>query len=161
LSLPSKGLRPRTSSSRSASKGKTIKDATQAILDFSTATGRDATSAAQLLGRALANPAKAGTILQRAIGKLTPAEEKLLKATAKTKSKLDDQNAIIRILESRYAGSFAKAGDTAAGKQAKLGLMDLVRARVIEEDENDVGFLIRLRRRFSSRRCDWQQSEDG
>ena len=34
-------------------------------------------------------------------------------------------------------------------------------ARVIEEDENDVGFLIRLRRRFSGWGCGWQQSEDG
>ena len=33
--------------------------------------------------------------------------------------------------------------------------------RVIEEDENDVGFLIRLRRQFSGLGCGWQQSKDG
>lgn len=99
---------------------KTLRPATQAVLDFATATGRDVQSAGQLVGRALSNPAKAAGILGRALGKLTPAEQKLLDAAVKTKGKLDDQNAIIKILEGRYAGSFARAGETAAGKFARF-----------------------------------------
>lgn len=98
-------------------KGSALKAVTGVVLDAATATGRSVESVAQSVGKAISGNA---TALSRLIGKLTPGEERLLKAAKKTTSKLDDQAAVVEILRKRFGGSFAKAGDTAAGKVAKL-----------------------------------------
>lgn len=91
-----------------------------AVLDFSQATGRDATEAARLLGKALNDPARGMIQLRRAGVSLNAETEEQIQTLAEQGRLYEAQKILLDELTIRYGGSFAKAGQTAAGTQARL-----------------------------------------
>lgn len=99
---------------------KAFEPALQAVLDFAQATGTDATAAAKLLGRALNDPIKGMAQLARAGVSLDAPTQKRIQQLAKEGKLYDAQKVLLDELTKRYGGSFAAAGKTAEGSQARL-----------------------------------------
>lgn len=99
---------------------KAFEPALQAVLDFAQATGTDATVAAKLLGRALNDPVKGMTQLGRAGVVLDEKTQARIKNLAKQGKLYEAQKILLDELTKRYGGSFAAAGKTAEGSQARL-----------------------------------------
>lgn len=93
--------------------------ASLAALDLATFMGIDAKSAAQQLGKALANPAEGLSALSRAGIKFSKDQERMITALSETGRVADAQNMILQILEGRIGG-LAKAGAQGSGKLIQL-----------------------------------------
>jgi len=79
---------------------------TPRILDFAAATGRDATSAAQLFGRALARGTEGGQLLKRVLGESVDL--------------VNDFGGTIALLDTRFGGAAETIGNTLPGAFSKL-----------------------------------------
>lgn len=101
----------------SVGQGNAVFDrAVQATLDLSTALGRDMTSTAIQVGKALNDPIKGVTALRRAGVQLTADQEKQVKAFVKTGQIMRAQKVILRELESQVGGSAKALGETLPGR---------------------------------------------
>lgn len=89
--------------------------ATKIMVDFSVRTGRDAASAAVILGRALEDPATRVASLSRAGVVFTRQQIEQLKALEKTKGVLAAQKVLLQELEKRFGGAGKAAGQTLPG----------------------------------------------
>lgn len=104
-----------------AGKGNDIfTEATKAVVDFSARTGRDATQAATLFGRALQDPASRVGSLSRAGVVLTSSQTAAIKALQKTSGVVAAQRLLISDLTTRYHGAAEAAGNTVPGQLNKL-----------------------------------------
>lgn len=104
-----------------AGKGNDIfTEATKAVVDFSARTGRDATQAATLFGRALQDPASRVGSLSRAGVVLTSSQTSAIKALQKTSGVVAAQRLLISDLTTRYHGAAEAAGNTVPGQLNKL-----------------------------------------
>lgn len=93
--------------------------ASMAALDLATFLGTDAKSAAQQLGKALAEPAEGLSALGRAGIKFSNEQERTIKALAETGQTAQAQNMILNILEGRIGG-LAKSSAEGSGKLLQL-----------------------------------------
>lgn len=96
-----------------------LKKASMATLDLATFMGSDATSAAQQLGKALANPAEGLSALGRAGIKFTDDQERVIKALAQTGQTAAAQNMILDIMNGKIGG-LATAATDGSGKIIQL-----------------------------------------
>ena len=95
----------------------------EAVLDMNTALGKGPeglTSTAMQVGKALNDPTKGLTKLQRAGVNFTKGQIKQIKALQKSGDLLGAQKIILAELNREFGGSFAAQGDTTAGKVAKF-----------------------------------------
>jgi len=109
-------------------RGDTVRGATEAILDLSTALGMDLQSAATLVGKALNDPKNGMTALGRVGVKLSADQQKLVKSFLAVGDAASAQNVILKELERRFGGSAAAAADTFGGaiKQLQNAFGDLL-----------------------------------
>ena len=96
-----------------------FKKASMAALDLATFMGTDAKSAAQQLGKALAEPAEGLSALGRAGIKFTDEQERMIKALAQGGQTAAAQNMILDILNDRLGG-LATAATDGTGKILQL-----------------------------------------
>jgi len=102
-------------------KGNDIFDqATQTMLDMSTALGQDTTQSAMQLGKALNDPIQGITALRRVGVSFTDAQESQIKALVASGKTMDAQKIILGELQKEFGGSAKAAGDTFAGAMGKL-----------------------------------------
>lgn len=97
------------------------------VLDFSTQMGTDASSAAVTLGKALNNPIKGITQLNRVGITFTEGEQKKIKAMVQAGKVADAQALILDKLNSKFGGQAEAAARTGAGaiKQMQMAWGDL------------------------------------
>ena len=104
-----------------AGKGNDIFDqATKATLDLSVAMGKDMSSSAVLVGKALNDPVKGLTALTRVGVSFTAAQKKSITAMVKSGDTMDAQKEILKELNKEFAGSAAAAGKTLPGQLSIL-----------------------------------------
>ena len=94
--------------------------ATQAILDYSTAMGKDLNSAAVQVGKALNDPIKGIAALARGGTQFSAEQIELIKGFVEQNDLMSAQRIILDELADQYGGSAAAALDTFAGKQQQL-----------------------------------------
>lgn len=90
--------------------------ATDVLTDYVARTGKSATTAATIIGRALADPATKAVALSRAGIVLTKSQLDALKAIEKTSGVVAAQKVLLGDLEARFKGAAAAAGDTFVGQ---------------------------------------------
>jgi hypothetical protein len=95
--------------------------ATEAVLDMSTALGQDLQSSAIQIGKALNDPVKGITALQRVGVAFTKQQKEQINALAESGDLLGAQKLILQELQVEFGGSARAAGDTFAGKMKILG----------------------------------------
>lgn len=95
--------------------GGTVLAATQAVLDLSTRLKVDLTSAAKLVGKALADPEKGMTALARAGVVFTEEQRDVIKTLVDTGRAAEAQTFILQQLEARFGGAAAAARNTFGG----------------------------------------------
>lgn len=93
--------------------------ATKAALDLSTVMEGDLQGATVLLGKALQDPIKGISRLNKVGIDLTGAQENLIKKLMESGDVLGAQKVILEAVEGRYAGAAEAAGDTFAGAVAR------------------------------------------
>jgi hypothetical protein len=104
-----------------AGKGNDIFDqATKTMLDMSTALGQDTKSSAIQLGKALNDPIKGVTALQRVGVSFTDDQQKQIKTLVESGKTMEAQKVILAELGKEFGGSAKAAGDTFAGSMNKL-----------------------------------------
>lgn len=96
-----------------------FKKASQASLDLAAFMGGDLTSASQVLGKALANPAEGLSALSRSGIKFTNEQERMIKAMSDSGNIAGAQAKILETLELKYGG-LAKANTEGTGKFIQL-----------------------------------------
>jgi Prophage tail length tape measure protein len=101
--------------------GETIPEATEAVLNMSTALGQDLKSSAIQLGKALNNPSIGLTALRRVGVAFTDDQVELIKTLDETGRSAEAQAIILAELNKEFGGSAAAAADTYAGRLAQLG----------------------------------------
>lgn len=101
--------------------GDTLPAATQAVLDTSTALGKDLTGTAIQVGKALQNPTIGLTALRRSGVTFTLEQVEVIKALDATGHSAEAQALIIKELNREFGGSAAAATKTFAGQMAQLG----------------------------------------
>lgn len=94
--------------------------ATETVLDYSTALGVDAQSAALQLGKALNDPIKGLTTLGRAGVQFTREQKTMIENFVETGDLLSAQRVILDELATQFGGSAEAFADTTAGKIAKF-----------------------------------------
>lgn len=94
--------------------------AVQAMTDFSVATGTDAKGAAVQLGKALNNPVKGVTALQRAGVSFTAAQKDQIAALVESGDVMGAQKLILSELTTQFGGSAEALGSTFPGRIQKL-----------------------------------------
>lgn len=100
-----------------AGKGNDIfNQATRAITDMSVALGQDMKSSAIQAGKALNDPIKGVTALQRVGVSFTAAQKDQIKALVESGKTMDAQKLILRELNKEFGGSAEAAGSTLPGK---------------------------------------------
>ena len=98
-------------------KGNAIFDrATKTMLDMSVALGQDTKASAIQLGKALNDPVKGVTALQRVGVSFTEAQKKQIKALVDSGNTLGAQKLILRELNKEFGGSAEAAGKTLPGQ---------------------------------------------
>lgn len=114
--------------------------ALQSTLDLATALGTDLPNAAKLIGRALEDPRKGLTQLERAGVVLEKSQADLVKRLVETGRQTEAQQILLSELEQRYSGAAKAARDTFGGAltavqnafgdllEAKGGVSDATRA---------------------------------
>lgn len=100
--------------------GKNFQRVTEDAADLATFLKTDLTSAAEMVGRALQDPANATTMLQRTLRLFSQDQIKTIKLLAETGNTAAAQNIILAALEVRYKGVAAAARDTLGGSLANL-----------------------------------------
>jgi NACalpha-BTF3-like transcription factor len=96
-------------------RGDVFRDATQAILDMSTALGQDLNTSALQLGKALNDPIAGIGALRRAGVQLSASQTDLVKSLVASGRAADAQRIILKELETQMGGSAAAARDTLGG----------------------------------------------
>lgn len=94
--------------------------ATQAMLDLSQATGQSMTSSAMQLGKALGDPLKGMSALQRVGVTFSEDEQKQIKTMMAHNDVMGAQKVMLKELETEFGGSATAAGKTFAGQMAIL-----------------------------------------
>lgn len=100
-----------------AGRGNDIFDqATKATLDLSVALGQDMKTSAIQVGKALNDPVKGMTALQRVGVSFTAAQKDQVKALVKSGKTMDAQKLILKELNKEFGGSAEAAGKTMPGQ---------------------------------------------
>lgn len=94
--------------------------ATEAVLNLSTAMGTDLNSAALQVGKALNDPVKGITALARAGVQFSKDQKELIKSLVETGQSAAAQRVILRELETQMGGSARAAADTLGGSIKQL-----------------------------------------
>jgi hypothetical protein len=104
-----------------------LRELTTTALDLSMATGKDLTSSAQALGRALASPEKAAGALRRAGIILTDQQREQVKAMVESGNAAGAQAMVLGLVQQRVKGSAQAFGNTLPGQveRAKRAFEDL------------------------------------
>lgn len=101
-------------------RGATVEDATRAILDLSAALGQDLSSSAQLVGKALNDPAK-GLKSLSSIGIIfTGQQKKLIETLQETGQVAKAQAIILQEVQKRFGGSAVASANTLGGSIKRL-----------------------------------------
>ncbi len=93
-----------------------FQDATQAVLDMSTALGTDASKSAITLGKALQDPVLGMTALRRVGVAFDAGQQQVIKGLVQTGDSLGAQKLILAELTKEFGGSAEAAGKTFAGQ---------------------------------------------
>lgn len=101
-------------------KGPTVRGATQAVLDMSTALGQDLQSSAIMVGKALNDPIAGVTALRKVGVTLTDQQEAMIKTMVEAGDVMGAQKIILGELSTEFGGSAAAAADTFDGKMTML-----------------------------------------
>lgn len=101
-------------------KGPVFQQATEAVLDMSTALGQDLQSSAVQLGKALNDPVKGISALSRVGVTFNADQQKVIKALVDTGRTADAQRLILSELSSEMGGSARAAADTFGGALAQV-----------------------------------------
>lgn len=106
--------------------GDTFKDATRLALDLSAAFGSDLQSSAMQVGKALEDPVKGVSALQRVGVSFSEAQKDLIKQMVETGDKAGAQRLILKELEGQVGGVAGAMANTASGsiQQYKNALGD-------------------------------------
>lgn len=96
-------------------RGDAFTEATRAALDLATALGQDLETAAATVGRALDDPVRGLTQLQRSGITLGQSQRELVKQLVETGDVLGAQRVLLQELEERYGGAAVAARDTFGG----------------------------------------------
>ena len=111
-----------------AGKGNDIfNQATRTMLDMSVALGQDTKASAIQLGKALNDPIKGVTALQRVGVSFTAAQKEQIKALVESGDTLGAQKLILQELNTEFGGSAKAAGETLPGQlnKAKVAFSNL------------------------------------
>lgn len=101
--------------------GDTFKNAQGAALDLATGLGKDLSSSAMMLGKALDNPAEGISALTRALGKVDPVVEEQIKALWAMGKQAEAQSIVLQLVSKRFGGSAAAAAQAGLGPLRQLG----------------------------------------
>jgi len=101
-------------------RGPQVQQATQAVLDMSTALGTDLQSAALQVGKALNDPAQGLTALRRAGVSFSGDQVRVIKRLQETGDVAGAQKLILQELSKEFGGSAAAAANTFGGRMAQL-----------------------------------------
>lgn len=99
---------------------KVFPETTQAMLDLSQATGQSLSSSAMQLGKALNDPLKGMSALQRVGVSFSATEQEQIKTMMAHNDVMGAQKVMLKELESEFGGSAQAAGKTFAGQMAIL-----------------------------------------
>lgn len=94
----------------------TLQASTQVVLDWATASGTDATTAAKSYAKAMAAPEKATALLRKAGVNLSAEQQELIKKWTKSGNVAAAQAIIQEELRQKFEGSAKAAGETTAGQ---------------------------------------------
>jgi hypothetical protein len=94
--------------------------ATQTVLDMSTALGQDLKSSAIQLGKALQDPILGVTALRRVGVNFNEQQQEVIKNLVASGHQLDAQKMILKELQTEFGGSAEAAGKTFGGSVARL-----------------------------------------
>jgi hypothetical protein len=131
-------------------KGNRIFDqTTQTMLDMSTALGQDAKQSAIQLGKALNDPIRGVTALQRVGVTFTAAQKEQIKALVESGNVMGAQKLVLAELNKEFGGSAEAAGKTLAGqlnvaKESFSNLMAEIVGAVLPAFEEFVGMATRV-----------------
>jgi hypothetical protein len=95
--------------------------ATETVLDMSTALGQDTKSSAVQLGKALQDPILGITALRRVGVNFSEDQKTVIENLVKTGNKAEAQRLILKELNTEFGGSARNAAQTFAGSMAQLG----------------------------------------
>ena len=113
-----------------AGKGNDIFNQTTSIMaDVATALGKDPTSAAMMLGKALNDPVKGVSALGRAGVQFSKEQKDLIKDMVESGNVMGAQKMILKELETQFGGSADAAGKTFSGR------LNILKARLEEVAE--------------------------
>ncbi|HEX7111720.1 MAG TPA: phage tail length tape measure family protein [Mizugakiibacter sp.] len=101
-------------------KGPVFQQATEAVLDMSTALGQDLKSSAVQLGKALNDPVQGISALSRSGITFTADQQKVIKALVETGRTAEAQRLILREISSEMGGSARAAAETFGGALAQV-----------------------------------------
>lgn len=101
-------------------KGPVVKQATETVLDMSTALGQDLKSSSIQLGKALQDPINGITALRRVGVNFNDKQKEVITNLVETGQKAKAQQVILKELNTEFGGSAKAAGDTFSGSLAKL-----------------------------------------
>jgi hypothetical protein len=90
-------------------------EATQAVLDMSTALGQDLSASAVQLGKALQDPIEGITALRRVGVNFSDAQKEVIQQLVETGRQADAQRLILKELETEFGGSAEAARNTLGG----------------------------------------------
>lgn len=99
---------------------KTFPDATEAVLDMATAMGTDLNSTAIQVGKALQDPVRGATALQRVGVRLSESQKDLIQKFVDAGDAAGAQAIILKELQTEFGGSAKAAGQTFAGQLERL-----------------------------------------
>ena len=103
---------------------------TKIMADMSTAMGKDPTSAAMMLGKALNDPVKGVSALGRAGVQFSKEQKDLIKDMVDSGNTMGAQKMILKELETQFGGSAEAAGKTFGGR------LNILKARLEEVAES-------------------------
>lgn len=102
-------------------KGPIFQQATRAVVDMSVALGTDLKGASIQVGKALNDPIKGVTALQRVGVSFTQTQRDTIKRLVETGHAAEAQKLILRELAKEFGGSAAAAGKTFEGQLRRIG----------------------------------------
>lgn len=101
-------------------KSNVFPQALNAVLDLSAGMGKDLTTAATIVGRALSNPAQGFNALTRVIGVFTETEKQAIQTQIDHGNVMAAQDLILQKLNQHFGGDAASAAETYSGKLKQL-----------------------------------------
>jgi phage-related minor tail protein len=112
-------------------RGETLKGATRAILDLSVAMKQDLQASAVQVGKALQDPIKGLTSLQRVGISFSASQQEIIKRLAQTGHVASAQNVVLDELQKKFGGAAEAAAGTLGGALQQLGnaFGDLLKVR--------------------------------